>query len=210
VSSQETDAAPPQRDPDPEPVPVTRVGAYAVVVADGRILLTELAGTTPAAGSWTLPGGGLDHGEAPVDAVIREVLEETGHELVEPRLVDVGSAHFVGRSPRGRLEDFHGIRIVYRGDVAAVREPEVLDVGGSTSAAAWVALDRLGDLPLAGWLLPLLSRVLDEPALAAVGGGPYGQPHERDVGHRDGQHADDERAGHAGLGPVRRRDRLDG
>jgi ADP-ribose pyrophosphatase YjhB (NUDIX family) len=175
--------------PDAQPVPVTRVGAYAVVVADGRVLLTELAGTTTAPGAWTLPGGGLDHGEAPVDAVVREVREETGHVLVEPRLVDVGSAHFVGRSPTGRLEDFHGIRIVYRADVEQVREPEVLDVGGSTSAAAWVPLDRLAQLPLAAWLLPLLARVLDEPALAGVSGEPYGRQHERDDGREDDGHA---------------------
>src|SRR5919107_2058996 len=174
--------------PDPPPVPVTRVGAYAVVLVDGRVLLTELAGTTTAPGLWTLPGGGLDHGEAPVDAVAREVLEETGHVLVEPRLVDVSSAHFVGRSPAGRLEDFHGVRIVYRADVEEVRQPEVLDVGGSTSAAAWVPLDRLARLPLTEWLLPLLARVLDEPALAGVGGEPYGRGHERDDGRGDDGH----------------------
>lgn len=158
-----------------QPLPVTRVGAYAVVVVDDRILLTQLAGSTPAPGAWTLPGGGLDHGEAPVDAVVREVLEETGHVLVNPRLVDVGSAHFVGRSPRGRLEDFHGIRIVYLADVEQVRDPQVLDVGGSTSAAAWVSLDALADLPVARWLPPLLARVLDRPALAAASDASYGR-----------------------------------
>src|SRR3954454_20000615 len=164
--------------PESPPVPVTRVGAYAVVVVDGRVLLTELAGTTTAPGAWTLPGGGLDHAEAPVDAVVREVLEETGHVLVAPRLVDVGSAHFVGRSPSGRLEDFHGIRIVYRADVEQVREPEVLDVGGSTSAAAWVPLDRLREVPLTGWLPPLLARVLGRPDLAEDASATYGQQHE--------------------------------
>jgi 8-oxo-dGTP diphosphatase len=170
--------APPGPDVAPDeapPVPVTRVGAYAVVVVDDRILLTQLAGSTPAPGAWTLPGGGLDHGEAPVDAVVREVLEETGHVLVGPRLVDVSSTHFVGRSPRGRLEDFHGIRVVYLADVEQVRDPEVLDVGGSTSAAAWVPLDALADLPVARWLLPLLVRVLDRPALAATWDPTYGR-----------------------------------
>jgi ADP-ribose pyrophosphatase YjhB (NUDIX family) len=171
VSEQDPNATP----ADAPPVPVTRVGAYAVVVVDDRILLTQLAGTTPAPGAWTLPGGGLDHGEAPVDAVVREVLEETGHVLVRPQLVDVGSAHFVGRSPRGRLEDFHGIRIVYRADVEQVRQPEVLDVGGSTSAAAWVPLDALPDLPVARWLPQLLARVLDRPALAAPPDPTYGR-----------------------------------
>jgi 8-oxo-dGTP diphosphatase len=107
--------------------------------------------------------------------VTREVFEETGHVLVSPRLVDVGSAHFVGRSPKGRLEDFHGIRIVYLADVEQVREPEVHDVGGSTSAAAWVPFDALADLPVARWVPPLLARVLDRPALAGAEGPSYGQ-----------------------------------
>jgi hypothetical protein len=55
----------------------------------------------------------------------------------------------------------------------------VLDVGGTTTAAAWVPLDRLGDLPVTRWLLPLLARVLDRPALAGADAEPY------DVGQRE-------------------------
>jgi ADP-ribose pyrophosphatase YjhB (NUDIX family) len=157
-----------------------RVAAYAVILRDNRILLSRLSKAVTRDELWTLPGGGLDHGEDPRNAVVREVYEETAHTLVAPRLVDVGSAHFVGRSPRGRLEDFHGIRIVYLADVEQVREPEVLDVGGSTSAAAWVPLDRLDDLRLTGWLRPLLARVLDRPGLAGEPVGSYGRGHERD------------------------------
>ena len=49
-----------------------------LVVADDRLLLTQLAARTGAGGRWNLPGGGLDPGEGPEDAVVREVLEETG------------------------------------------------------------------------------------------------------------------------------------
>jgi ADP-ribose pyrophosphatase YjhB (NUDIX family) len=140
------------------PVRSSRVGAYAIVVHDGRVLLTQLAPDTPAPGVWTLPGGGLDHGEAPLDAVVREVLEETDHRLVDPRLVDVDSVHFVGRAPGGRLEDFHGLSVIYRADVEHAHEPRVLDVGGSTAAAAWVPLDRLDELDLGRRVAVLLAR----------------------------------------------------
>ena len=42
------------------PTPSLRVGAYAVCLRDGAVLLARLTGTDP---RWTLPGGGLDHGE---------------------------------------------------------------------------------------------------------------------------------------------------
>jgi hypothetical protein len=55
-----------------------RVAAYAVIVRDDRILLSRLADRITRDELWTLPGGGLDHGEDPRDAVVREVFEETG------------------------------------------------------------------------------------------------------------------------------------
>lgn len=132
-----------------QPVPALRVAAYAVVVVDFRVLLTEFAPRIRhVAGQWGLPGGGLDHGETPIDAVVREVHEETAHVLRDIRLADVGSHRFTARSPAGRLEDFQSIQVVYTAGVEQVREPEVLDVGGSTSRAAWVPLGDLDDWPL--------------------------------------------------------------
>jgi 8-oxo-dGTP diphosphatase len=127
-------------------VPVQRLAAYAVVVLDGSVLLTRLSAITEAPGLWVLPGGGVEHGESPLDAVAREVHEETGHRLRDVRLLDVGSQRIVGRSPRGRLEDFHTVQVVYTAGVQQVRRPEVLDVGGSTDLAAWVPLPELADL----------------------------------------------------------------
>ena len=56
------------------------MGSYAVCLRDDAVLLTRLIGADP---RWTLPGGGLDHGEDPRDGAIREVEEETGYR-VEP------------------------------------------------------------------------------------------------------------------------------
>ena len=52
-----------------------RPGVYAVLVRDGHVLLTFQADPVP---EYQLPGGGIDAGEAPVAALHREVLEETG------------------------------------------------------------------------------------------------------------------------------------
>jgi 8-oxo-dGTP diphosphatase len=120
---------------------VQRVGAYAVLHDDGRLLLTRLAYT----GTWTLPGGGIDHGEDPVDAVRREVHEETGLPLEHARLLDVDSVHFTGHGPDGTLEDFHAVRILFTGSVPLDVDPRVVEVGGSSDAAAWVPIGEIGE-----------------------------------------------------------------
>lgn len=138
-----------------EPLLRQRLAAYAVVVSDDpagqeQILLTRLSGATPSPGRWTLPGGGVDHGEHPLTAAVREVHEETGMEVDVDRLVDIGSEHFTGRSPRGVLEDFHAVRVLVTATARRVREPEVLDVGGSTDLARWVRLDDAAGIGLVG------------------------------------------------------------
>jgi ADP-ribose pyrophosphatase YjhB (NUDIX family) len=145
---------------DEQPVPALRVAAYAVVAVDGRVLLTQMSQSTPIPGQWALPGGGLDHGEAPIDAVVREVHEETGHVLRDVRLADVGSHRFTARSPAGRLEDFQSVQVIYVADVEKVLEPVVLDVGGSTSQAAWVALADLPQLAISEGTGRWLAQVL--------------------------------------------------
>ncbi|MFI7588205.1 NUDIX hydrolase [Spongisporangium articulatum] len=122
------------------PVVVQRPAAYAALFQDERVLLAHVTGSN---GTWTLPGGGIDFGEHPVDALIREMYEETGLPFTPGPLLDVISRHFTGRAPTGRLEDFHGISLVYSGSVPVGLEPRVTEVDGSTDAVAWHHVDEL-------------------------------------------------------------------
>ncbi|HEY2516366.1 MAG TPA: NUDIX hydrolase [Polyangiaceae bacterium] len=55
-----------------------RQAAGAVVIReDGRVLLIR-RGRPPGAGEWTLPGGKVEPGETPAEAIVRELREETG------------------------------------------------------------------------------------------------------------------------------------
>jgi ADP-ribose pyrophosphatase YjhB (NUDIX family) len=137
-------------------VRLQRPAAYAILRAGDDVLLTRLRDT---GGMWTLPGGGIDHGEDPLVAVVREVYEETGLELAPGRLVAVTSKHFTGHAPSGRLEDFHAIRLVYDGTVPRDDEPRVTEVGGSTDAASWVPLRDLAGLRLADVVVEGLAAV---------------------------------------------------
>jgi 8-oxo-dGTP diphosphatase len=126
---------------DHQPFQRQRIAAYALILRDGAVLLTRISPRGAHPGSWTLPGGGIDHGESPRAAVLREVREECGVECAVSELVAVHDDRFDGTAPTGRHEDFHGVNLVFAATVADDAEPVVAEVDGTTDAVAWVAVD---------------------------------------------------------------------
>jgi 8-oxo-dGTP diphosphatase len=132
-----------------------RAAAYAVCVRDGAVLLA--GGVDPVTGGteWTLPGGGLDHGEQPHDGAVREVAEETGYAVRLDALLTVDAARV--RTHHVPPYDLHAVRIIYAGTV--VGGDLRFEVGGSTDRAAWVPLPEVTaltradviDVGLAAW-----------------------------------------------------------
>ncbi|MFF4521345.1 NUDIX hydrolase [Streptomyces bluensis] len=124
-----------------------RVAAYAVCVRDGQLLLARwVAGD--GSKRWTLPGGGMDHGEDPYDTVIREVEEETGYTAEPTALLGVDSNRRQYPRRLGTVADFHGLRIVYEARVTGgdLRH----ETNGSTDMAAWHPLDTVPSLDRVG------------------------------------------------------------
>jgi 8-oxo-dGTP diphosphatase len=60
----------------------TRPGVYAILPLEGRLLLTYQGDPHF---EIQLPGGGIDSGESPIQALHREVFEETGWRIATPR-----------------------------------------------------------------------------------------------------------------------------
>lgn len=56
------------------------VAAAALIDADGRVLLARRPQGKAMAGFWEFPGGKLDEGETPEEALVRELREELGIE----------------------------------------------------------------------------------------------------------------------------------
>jgi len=145
--------------PGEEPVVLQRVAVYAIVRSPRGVLLAQNSALTNAAGTWGLPGGGLDPGEQPEAALHREVWEETGQVVEVTSVAAVTTRHWVGRAPNGRLENFHAVRLVYRAMCPHPTDPVVHDAHGTTSAAAWFPVGALADLPLAVWTREVLAHL---------------------------------------------------
>jgi 8-oxo-dGTP diphosphatase len=130
-------------------VPVLLVAAVALIDRDGRVLIAQRPPGKPMAGLWEFPGGKVQAGETPEQALIRELSEELGIETEEACL---GPFTFASHS----YESFHLLMPLYLCRVwkgtPAPREGQVLK---------WVRPDRLGDYPMPPADVPLVVMLRD-------------------------------------------------
>lgn len=115
----------------------------AVVVHDGDLLLVR-RGHGPAAGEWSVPGGRVEPGELLVEAVVRELAEETGLEGACGRLLG-----WVERID----EDGHFVILDFEVTVLERREP---GAASDAAEARWVPLEEVAELNLVDGLAEFL------------------------------------------------------
>lgn len=114
-----------------------RVAAYGVCRRDDQILLARWVSPDGVQRLWTLPGGRIEHAEAPRDAVVREVAEETGYRVEVERLLGIGShTHEADWVPGGA--EMHRLSVFYRVQITGGTLRNELD--GSTDIAAWIPM----------------------------------------------------------------------
>lgn len=121
----------------------TRIGAYGICVVEGRILVIRKA-KGPYKGTFDLPGGGVEYGEHPAEAVVREFLEETGTQVVAESIVGVYSRRvdFVSDDATRIIQGHHMgflYRVTQSSPGAALKE----DADGLDSlGAVWLPLEE--------------------------------------------------------------------
>ncbi|HET9436144.1 MAG TPA: NUDIX domain-containing protein [Candidatus Limnocylindrales bacterium] len=137
---------------------ITRLAAYGVLIADGRILLCRVGPGNLGEGRWTLPGGGLEFGEAPDAGAIREVEEETGlvAEITGPPVIHSDAGVW---ERRNGTVSYHHVRFVYR--MRVVGGEARLEVDGSTDAFDWVPMAAVAGLPLGDLVLRTLEGLVE-------------------------------------------------
>jgi 8-oxo-dGTP diphosphatase len=125
------------------------VVAVALIDADNRILLAQRPQGKSLAGLWEFPGGKVDPGERPEQALIRELHEELGIEVKDACLAPLTFASHA-------YDDFHLLMPLYvcrrwKGTPEA-REGQTL---------AWVWPSRLAEFPMPPADRPLIAMLQD-------------------------------------------------
>jgi ADP-ribose pyrophosphatase YjhB (NUDIX family) len=124
-----------------------RLAAYGWCEDGDRVLLCRIADPGPGGGLWTLPGGGLDFGEDPVDGLLRELGEETGLTGAVGELLGVRSA-ILDPDETVSGHRVQAVGILYRVAITGGTLRDEPD--GSTDLARWVPLAEVGALPVVG------------------------------------------------------------
>ena len=130
-------------------VPLVHVSAVALVDTDGRILLAQRPEGKHMAGLWEFPGGKIETGETPEQALIRELHEELAIDTAESCLAPIGFAsHSYG--------SFHLVMLLF-----ACRKwtgnPRAVEGG----ILQWVRPNQLRNYPMPAADLPLIPILQD-------------------------------------------------
>ena len=130
-------------------VPIVLVAACALVDVDGRVLLAQRPEGKALAGMWEFPGGKVEPGERPEEALIRELREELGIDVAKACLApltfashDYESFHLL--MPLFVCRRWHGS--------PEPREGQLL---------AWVRPVRMGDYEMPPADVPLVAALRD-------------------------------------------------
>lgn len=137
-----------EKTPKPEK-PMVLVVACALVDADGRVLITQRPEGKSLAGLWEFPGGKVDPGEVPEEALIRELEEELGIETKTSCLAPLTFASF-------SYDSFHLLMPLY-----VCRRFWGIPEGREGQALKWVRPNKLRDYPMPPADEPLIPFLID-------------------------------------------------
>lgn len=125
------------------------VSAVALIDADGRVLLAQRPEGKALAGLWEFPGGKVEPGERPEQALIRELKEEIGIDTWSSCLAPLTFASHA-------YEDFHLLMPLF-----ACRRWQGTPVPREGQRLAWVRPRDMGSYPMPPADLPLIPILRD-------------------------------------------------
>ena len=125
------------------------VSAVALIDPDGRVLLAQRPEGKSMAGLWEFPGGKVEAGETPEDALVRELHEELGIETWSSCLAPLTFASHT-------YDDFHLLMPLF-----ACRKWDGIVQGKEGQKLAWVQAKALKEYPMPPADIPIISILRD-------------------------------------------------
>tara|TARA_Y100000746_G_scaffold99956_1_gene85176 strand:- start:5861 stop:6259 length:399 start_codon:yes stop_codon:yes gene_type:complete len=125
------------------------VVAVVLIDRDGRVLLSQRPSGKSMAGLWEFPGGKVENGEVPEEALIRELNEELGIDTWSSCLAPLS---FASHS----YEDFHLLMPVF-----VCRKWVGSPTPMEGQALKWVNRDKLKDYPMPPADIPMIAVIRD-------------------------------------------------
>ncbi len=125
------------------------VAACALIDSDGRVLLTQRPEGKALAGLWEFPGGKVESGETPEEALLRELEEELG---VRTKVACLAPLTFASHS----YDEFHLLMPLF-----VCRRYEGVPEGREGQAIRWVRPKQMRDYPMPPADEPLIPILID-------------------------------------------------
>jgi 8-oxo-dGTP diphosphatase len=130
-------------------LPIVLVVAIALIDSDGRVLIAQRPEGKKMAGLWEFPGGKVDPGETPENALIRECAEELGIDIRASCLAPVAFASHT-------YDDFHLLMPLY-----VCRVWKGMVSSRENQALKWVRPSKMNDYPMPPADIPLVAQLQD-------------------------------------------------
>ena len=139
------------------------IGSYGIIIKDNKILLINKVGG-PYNGKLDLPGGTIEFNESPDKALIRELKEEVGIDVVDFKLINVDSVN-IEWEHKGELEKIKHIFILYKinkysGNIE--EDIEINSINDDSKGAKYYDIDKLDKNNLSRIALKALERIKHE------------------------------------------------
>ena len=115
-----------------------RPSAYGIIIKDNNLLLLRQIN------GYDLPGGGVEFGETPEEAVVREIKEETGMVATHPRLLGIATSFYLAYGTSYKY--YQGVMMYYLCDYA---DGELSTAGFDEAeqqyaeAPEWLSLEKI-------------------------------------------------------------------
>lgn len=133
--------------------PIPAVGA---IILDNDDVLLIQRGQAPAKGRWTIPGGVVEVGESPEEALVREIQEECHLEIIVQGIVEV--INRIVQDEQGKIK-YHYIILDYLAQCQSARSCHAFPLKPDSDVmnVCWVPLENLAQYDITEGLIEVIN-----------------------------------------------------